>query len=141
MILPDKQLTNKQIGDALDKALPLFITKLKPEMKKQIIQKAIHLYEKSNIRSAPIIEAINDLGKVMNQKGGRKKTCVKRKRRRKVTRRKNHSKTQRGGWPPRYLLMIGLLLTTLLTQAATQPPAAPPEEWWYGWTSPPSMRL
>ena len=127
-------LSKKQLRDALTEVLPLFNHNLKPTMQEQVIQKAIQLYdEKSNDLEVgnPIITAINDLGKIMNQKGGRKKTRIKRKKKRKKkrkeTRRKSHSKRQRGGWPPRYLFIIGLLLTTLLTQAAATPPAPGPQ--------------
>ena len=133
-------LSEKQLRKALTEVLPLFIHNLKPTMQEQkiqeqkiqeqVIQKAIQLYNKKSNDSEvenPIIKAINDLGKIMNHKGGKKKTRIKRKKKRKETRRKSHSKRQRGGWPPRYLFMIGLLLTTLLTQAAATPPAPGPQ--------------
>ena len=122
-------LSKKQLRDALTEVLPLFNHNLKPTMQEQVIQKAIQLYKKSNDSEVenPIIKAINDLGEIINPKGGKKKTRIKRKKKRKETRRKSHSKRQRGGWPPRYLFIIGLLLTTLLTQAAATPPAPGPQ--------------
>lgn len=123
-------LSKKQLRDALTEVLPLFNHNLKPAIKDQVIQKAIQLYNKksNNLEVGnPIIAAIDDLGKIMNHKGGKKKTRIKRKKKRKETRRKNHSKRQRGGWPPRYLFIIGLLLTTLLTQASATPPAPGPQ--------------